>query len=73
MFRYSTEPGSPSWSSSSKATSATLIFQSDIERLCDDLELNGKSRIVEVIRHFTGMEPKAVWTDVKLGLPLPRR
>lgn len=73
MIRYSTEPNSPvvELTVEGKITDADL--RANIERLRDDLERNGKSRVIEVIQHFTGMEPRALWTDVKLGLPLSQK
>jgi hypothetical protein len=70
MISYRTEPGSPvvELAVQGKVTDADL--KANITRLRDDLEQNGKTRILEVIEHFTGMEPQALWTDLKLGLPL---
>jgi len=44
-----------------------------MSRMGSDLELSGKTRIVEVIEHFTGIEPSAIWTDIKLGIPLANK
>jgi hypothetical protein len=73
MIRYSTEPSSPvvELIVEGKITEADL--KANIERLRDDLERNGKTRVLEVIQHFTGMEPRALWTDIKLGLPLAQK
>jgi hypothetical protein len=73
MISYSTEPNSPvvELVVEGKVTDADL--RANIERLCDDLERNGKTRILEVINHFTGMEPQALWTDLKRGLPLAQK
>jgi hypothetical protein len=73
MIRYSTELNSPvvELTVEGKITDADL--KANMERLRDDLERNGKTRILEVIEHFTGMEPQALWTDFRLGLPLARK
>lgn len=73
MIRYSTEPNSPvvELTVEGKVTDADL--KANIARLRDDLERNGKTRILEVIQHFTGMEPRAIWSDLKLGLPLAHK
>jgi hypothetical protein len=73
MIRYSTEPNSPvvELTVEGKVTDADL--KANIERLRDDLERNGKTRVLEVIQHFTGMEPQAVWTDLRLGLTLAHK
>jgi hypothetical protein len=70
MILYRTEPDSPvvELTVAGRVTDADL--KSNIVRLTEDLERNGKTRILEVIQNLTGMEPQALWTDVKLGLPL---
>ena len=70
MIRYSTEPNSPVVELTVEGRITDADLGANIERLRDDLERNGKTRILEVIQHFTGMEPQALWTDLKLGLPL---
>ena len=73
MIRYSTEPNSPivEITVEGKVTDAELT--ASIQRLRDDLERNGKARILEVSQHFTGIEPQAIWTDLRLGLPLAHK
>ena len=73
MIRYSTEPSSSVVEIivAGKVTDADL--RASLERLRDDLDHNPKSRIIEVIEHFTGIEPAALWTDVKLGVPLAQK
>jgi hypothetical protein len=73
VISYSTQSNSPvvEFIVEGKVTDADL--KTNFERLRRDLEQNGKSRILEVIRHFTGMEPQALWTDLKLGLPLSHK
>lgn len=44
-----------------------------IERMRGDLDLNGKTRVLERIEHFTGIEPKALWTDLTLGVSVARK
>ena len=44
-----------------------------IERLRGDIELNGKTRVLERIEHFSGIEPKALWTDMTLGVSVARK
>jgi hypothetical protein len=43
-----------------------------IEHMRGDLE-NGKTRVLERIEHFSGIEPKALWTDMTLGIPVARK
>ena len=44
-----------------------------IELMRGDLELNGKTRVLERIEHFSGIEPKALWTDMTLGVSVARK
>jgi hypothetical protein len=70
MIGYSTEPGSPVVEITAEGKITDAELKAAMARLREDLEHNGKTRILEVIRHFTGIEPQALWTDVRLGLPL---
>lgn len=73
MIRYSTEPNSPvvEIKVDGKVTDAELT--ASIERLREDLEQHGKTRVLEVIEHFTGIEPQALWTDLTKGPPLAQK
>lgn len=73
MIRYTTQPNSPivEIAVDGKVTDAEL--KTSMERLRHDLDENGKSRIIEVIQHFTGMEPKALWTDLTQGPPMAKK
>jgi hypothetical protein len=73
MIHYSTEPGSPVVEIAVEGRITDAELKASIERMRDDLERNGKSRVIEVIQNFTGMEPQALWTDVKLGVPLANK
>ena len=73
MIRYSAEPGSPVVEIAVEGKVLDADLRAAIQRLRDDLDQHGKTRIVEVIRGFTGMEPQALWTDLKLGLPLAQK
>ncbi|MHB8528051.1 MAG: SpoIIAA family protein [Caulobacteraceae bacterium] len=56
---------------SGKVTNADLA--SRVGQVRDEVELHGKTRILEFIEHFTGIEPSALWTDIKLGVPLANK
>jgi hypothetical protein len=73
MIRYNTEPNSPIVELTVEGKVSDADLKANLERLREDLEQNGKTRILEVIDHFTGMEPQALWTDLKFGLPLARK
>lgn len=73
MIRYSTEPNSPIVEIAVEGKVIDSELKANIERLREDLEHNGKTRVIEVIEHFDGIEPQAVWSDVKLGLPLAQK
>jgi hypothetical protein len=73
MIAYHTDPGSPIVEISVEGKITDHDLREAIERMRSDLELNGKTRVLERIEHFTGIEPKALWTDMTLGLPLARK
>jgi hypothetical protein len=73
MIRYSTAAGSPVVEIGVEGTVTNADLETSITRLADDIERNGKTRLIEVIEHFTGIEPAAIWTDLKLGLPLAQK
>ena len=73
MIRYSTAPDSPVVEIAVEGHITDADLKASILRLREDLEENGKTRILEVIHGFTGMEPRAVWTDVTLGTPLANK
>jgi len=73
MIRYSSQPGTPVVEITVEGKVTDDDLKAVMLRLRDDLEQNGKTRLVEVIEHFTGIEPAAIWTDVKLGIPLANK
>ena len=70
---YSSEPASPviEIHVTGKVTDAEL--RASMAQMRDDVELRGRTRILEFIEHFTGIEPSALWTDIKLGVPLANK
>ena len=73
MIRYRTDPNSPVVEISVEGRVTDAELKASIERLTEDLEQRGKTRILEVIQGFTGMEPQALWTDFRLGVPLAHK
>lgn len=73
MILYHTESDSPVVEISVEGKITDHDLRETIERMRGDLELNGKTRVLERIEHFTGIEPKALWTDITLGVPLARK
>jgi len=73
MILYRTDPDSPVIEISVEGKITDHELREAIERLRGDLELNGKTRVLERIEHFTGIEPKAVWTDLTLGVSVARK
>ncbi|MBV9509790.1 MAG: STAS/SEC14 domain-containing protein [Caulobacteraceae bacterium] len=73
MITYVSEPGSPVVEIKLQGHLTNADLEAAIERLNVDIEQHGKVRVLEIIEHFTGMEPAALWTDVKLGVPLARK
>jgi len=73
MIVYHTTPESPVIEISVEGKITDHELREAIERMRGDLELNGKTRVLERIEHFTGIEPKALWTDMTLGVSLARK
>ena len=50
------------------------VTEADFDRVIDqvkaDIEKHGKVRLLEEVRNFEGMDPMALWKDVKSGIPL---
>lgn len=73
MIRYHTAPDSSVVEISVEGKITDQELREAIERMRDDLERNGKTRALERIEHFSGIEPKALWTDLTLGVPVARK
>ncbi len=73
MIRYSTEPNSPVIELAVEGTISNADMTASMERLRQDIEQNGKTRLIEIIQHFTGMEPAAFWTDLTQAPALARK
>ena len=73
MILYHTEPDSPVIEISVEGKITDHDLREAIERMRGDLELNGKTRVLERIEHFTGIEPRALWTDITLGVSVARK
>ncbi len=73
MIVYSTEPGSPVVEITVEGSITNHELEETIKGLQAGFDHGGKSRIIEIIRHFTGMELSALWTDIRLGVPLAQK
>jgi hypothetical protein len=73
MILYYTAPDSSVIEISVEGKITDHELREAIERMRGDLELNGKTRVLERIEHFTGIEPKALWTDMTLGVSVARK
>ena len=73
MILYHTAPDSPTIEISVEGKITDHELREVIERMRGDLELNGKTRVLERIQGFSGIEPKALWTDLTLGVSLTRK
>lgn len=73
MIHYSTQPGSPVVEITVEGSLTNKDLEEAINRLQSEFDQNGKTRVIEVIRRFTGMELAALWTDVRLGVPLAKK
>ncbi len=73
MIGYSTQPGSPVVEITVEGSITNPELEETIKGLQAGFDQGGKSRIIEIIRHFTGMELSALWTDIRLGVPLAQK
>ncbi|RKF35694.1 STAS/SEC14 domain-containing protein [Paraburkholderia fungorum] len=73
MILYDTEPDSPVIEIFVEGKITDHDLGEAIERMRGDLGLNGKTRVLERIEHFAGIEPKALWTDITLGVSETRK
>jgi hypothetical protein len=73
MIQYHTDPDSPVVEISVEGKVTDHDLREAIALMRDDLEQRGKTRVLERIEHFTGIEPKALWTDLTVATPLARK
>jgi hypothetical protein len=72
MIDYKSEPGNPviEVRASGKITNDEL--KACLDQVGPDLEA-GKTRVLEIIEHLTGMEAAAIATDFRQGMPLAQK
>ena len=73
MIRYSTQPGSPVVEITVEGTVTNHDLEGAIKGIQAGFDQDGKTRIIEIIQHFTGIELSAIWTDIRLGVPLAQK
>ena len=73
MIRYTTLPGSPVVEVTVEGTVTNQDLEETIGALQAGFDRDGKTRIIEIIQHFTGMDLAAIWTDIRLGVPLAQK
>lgn len=73
MIDYSTEPDSAVVEITVRGRVTEDELRSCLEDFRADIEQNDKMRLLERIEHFTGIEPAALWTDIRLGAPLAKQ
>lgn len=69
MIAYQTEAGSPVIEVHVTGHVTNEDLEAAITRMRGEVEQGDKTRVLEVIEDFTGIEPSALWTDIKLGIP----
>jgi hypothetical protein len=72
VILYVTSPDSPVIEIAVEGKVTDHELREAIERLRGDLE-HGKTRVLERIDHFSGIEPKALWTDMTVGVGVARK
>ena len=73
MITYATQPNSPVIEIHVSGAITNTELTERMLQMHEDVELHGKARILEFIEDFTGIEPSALWTDIRLGLPLANK
>ena len=73
MIHYSTQPGSPVVEITVEGTITNQELEGAIKGIQAGFDEGGKTRIIEIIQHFTGIELAAIWTDIRLGVPLAQK
>lgn len=73
MITYASEPESPVIELRVSGHVTEDELEANMDRLRMDLDQGGKTRLIEIIEGFTGIEPAALFADARLGLPLARR
>ena len=73
MIHCSTQPGSPVVEITVEGSITNKDLEEAINGLHARFDQDGKTRVIEIIRHFTGMELAALWTDIRLGAPLAQK
>ncbi|MBS0331522.1 MAG: STAS/SEC14 domain-containing protein [Proteobacteria bacterium] len=72
MITYASEPESPVIELRVSGHITESELAANMDRMRVDLDA-GKTRVIEIIEGFTGIEPAALFADVRLGLPLSRQ
>jgi hypothetical protein len=73
MIQYHTTPDSSVIEISVEGKITDKELREAIEHMRGDVDLNGKTRVLERIEHFSGIEPKALWTDMTQGVSVARK
>lgn len=72
MIRYDTAPGSPVVEITIEGRVKDPDLRQAMNRMRTDIDL-GKTRVLEVIEDFSGIDPAALWTDIRYGMPLAQK
>lgn len=72
MIQYVSVPGSPVVEITVEGKVTDPDLRAAMDRMTEDLA-QGKTRVLERIEHFTGIDPAALWTDIRLGVPLSQK
>lgn len=69
MIHYRSEAGSAAVEIEVEGKVTDAELKAALARFRADVEA-GKTRVIEIIRDFDGIEPKALWTDLTQAAPL---
>lgn len=67
MIRYKSTPSSPVVEIEVSGRLTDRELRGAMDQLRADIDQSGKTRLLEIITGFTGIEPAAIWTDIRLG------
>lgn len=73
MIEYVSDPGAPVVEIKVEGTVTDADLRGAIAKMREDIEVGGKTRVLERIEHFTGIEPAALWTDITKATPLAQK
>ena len=73
MIQYNSQPGSPIVEVTVEETITNKDLEAAVKDLHSRFDLDGKTRVIKIIQHPTGLEFAVLWTDIRLGIALAQK